>query len=117
MSRALAIAAVGEMATGIALVVAPSLVSDALLGAALTGSAIPVARVAGMALVGLGIAGWPGPPLAGMLVYSTAVALYLGWLGLAGAATGVLLWPAMAAHVVLSGALAYEAMRSPRSNG
>jgi hypothetical protein len=49
-----------------------------LLGEQLTGVAIPVARVAGIALIALGIACWPGPPLVGMLTYSTIVTLYLG---------------------------------------
>ena len=43
----------------------------------LTGVAIPVARVAGIALIALGIACWPGPPLVGMLTYSAVVTLYL----------------------------------------
>jgi hypothetical protein len=37
-----------------------------------------------------------------MLVYSTGVALYLGYLGVAGLAHGPLLWPAVAVHLVLS---------------
>jgi hypothetical protein len=59
-----------------------------LLGEELTGVAMPVARVAGIALVALGLACWPGPPLVGMLTYSTVVALYLSYVGLAGDLTG-----------------------------
>ena len=66
------------------------------------GVTIPVARVTGIALVGLGIACWPGPPLAGMLIYSVAVALYLAYVGFAGGFVGVLLWPAVALHGALS---------------
>ena len=102
IKRALTLAAVGEGATGLALLIAPSLVGQLLLGEGLTGAAIPVARVAGIALVALGIACWPGPPLVGMLTYSTVVALYLAYLGFAGGSAGVLLWPAVALHVVLS---------------
>ncbi len=102
MKTALILAAVGEAATGLALLIAPSLVAQLLLGEGLIGVAIPVARVAGIALVALGIACWPGPPLVGMLTYSTAVSLYLAYLGLAGGLAGVLLWPAVALHVVLS---------------
>jgi hypothetical protein len=58
--------------------------------------------VAGIALIALGIACWPGPPLLGMLTYSTVVALGLAYLGFAGGLAGVLLWPAVALHVVLS---------------
>ena len=96
------IAAVGEIATGLALLVVPSLVGQLLLGEGLAGVALPVARVAGIALISLGIACWPGLPLIGMLTYSAAVALYLAYLGVAGGSAGVLLWPAVALHVVLA---------------
>jgi hypothetical protein len=102
VKKALIFAAVGEVATGLALLIVPSLVGRLLLGEELAGVAIPVARVAGIALIALGIACWPGPPLVGMLIYSTIVTLYLAYLGFAGGLTGVLLWPAVALHAVLS---------------
>lgn len=102
MGRALVIAAVAETATGLALAFAPALVGQLLLGADLTGLAAAVARVAGLALIGLGVACWPGPAGAGMLIYSATVAFYLAFLGVAGASAGVLLWPAVAVHLVLS---------------
>ena len=37
-----------------------------------------------------------------MLLYCTFVTLYLAYLGFAGGLAGVLLWPAVALHVVLS---------------
>ena len=61
MRNVLTLAAVAEAATGFALVMAPSLVGQLFLGEQLTGVAIPVARVAGIALIALGIACWPGP--------------------------------------------------------
>jgi hypothetical protein len=73
MKNALTFAAVAEAATGLALLIAPSLVVQLLLGEQLTGVAIPVARVAGIVLIGLGIACWPGPPLTGMLTYSALI--------------------------------------------
>ena len=78
-NKVLIFAAVAEAATGLALVIVPSLVGQLLLGEELTGVALPVARVAGIALIGFGIAWWPGPPLVGMLIYSAAVALYLAF--------------------------------------
>ncbi len=102
MKKVLIFAAVAEAATGLALLIVPSLVGQLLLGEGLTGVAIPVARVAGLGLIGLGIACWPGPPLIGMLTYSSLVALYLAYLGIAGGLAGVFLWPAVALHVVLS---------------
>ena len=56
MKGALAFAAISEAATGVALLIAPSLVGQLLLGEQITGVAVPVARVAGIALIALGIA-------------------------------------------------------------
>jgi hypothetical protein len=106
MNRALVLAAVGETATGVALLVVPSLVGQLLLGAELTGIAVIVARVAGIALVSLSIACWPGTPLIGMLIYSAAVTLYLAYVGFAGGLSGILLWPAVVLHVILTALLA-----------
>jgi hypothetical protein len=111
MRRVLAVAGVGEIATGLALFAAPSLVGRLLLGEGLAGVAIPVARVAGIALIGLGIACWPGTPLVGMLSYGAAVTLYLAYLGIAGGMGGILLWPAVVLHVILTALLIWESAR------
>ncbi len=114
MTNALKLAAIGETATGLALLVAPSVVASLLLGEAFDDVALPVVRVAGIALIGLGIACSPGPPLVGMLVYSAAVAVYLAGLGIAGDATGALLWPAVILHVLLTALLMRAATQRPR---
>ena len=88
-----------------ALLIVPSLVGRLLLGEELTGIALPVARVAGIALIGLGVACWPGPPRLGMLIYSAAVTLYLAYVGFAGGMNGILLWPAVALHLILTALL------------
>ena len=106
MKWVLIIAAVGEAGTGLALLIVPSLVGRLLLGEELTGIAIPVARVAGIALIALGIACWPGTPRVGMLTYSAAVTLYLAYLGFAGGMNGILLWPAVVLHAILTALLA-----------
>jgi hypothetical protein len=101
-NRVLAIAAVAEAATGMALLIVPSLVVRLLLGAELTGVSIPVARVLGIALLALGVCCWPGSTaLCGMLTYGALVTLYLAYLGLVGF-TGILLWPAVVLHAVLT---------------
>jgi hypothetical protein len=105
MKWVLVLAAVGEAATGAALLLMPSLVGQLLLGAELTGTAATVARVAGIALIALSVACWPGTPLLGMLIYSAALTLYLAYLGGSGASSGLLLWPAVALHVVLTALL------------
>ncbi|HVP12210.1 MAG TPA: hypothetical protein VMV94_13615 [Phycisphaerae bacterium] len=109
MKKVLVLAAVSEAATGLALLIVPSLVGRLLLGEELTGVAIPVARVAGIALIALGVAclprserGWPGTPLVGMLTYSAAVTLYVAFLGIRGEWVGLLLWPAVVVHAILT---------------
>ncbi len=106
MKAALVFAGVAEAATGLALLIVPSLVGQLLLGEPLAGVAIPVARVAGIALIGLGIACWPGPPLAGMLSYSAMVTVYLAYVGLAAGLSGVLLRPAVILHLLVTVLLA-----------
>lgn len=111
MNRVLALAAVGEAGTGLALVLAPSLVAQLLLGADVTGSGVVVARVAGIALIALAAACWPGPAALGMLFYGLLVTLYLGWMGATGTASGVLLWPAVVLHAVLTALLTHALLR------
>jgi hypothetical protein len=111
MKKLLVFAAVGEIATGLALLLVPSLVGQLLLGAELAGIAMNVARVAGIALIGLGVACWPGTPLLGMLTYSVAVALYLAYLGITGGSTGILLWPAVGLHVILTALLTWASTK------
>ena len=107
MKKVLLLAAVGEAATGLALLMVPSLVGRLLLGEELTGVAIPVARVLGIALIALGVACWPGrTTLCGMLTYSSLVTLYLAYVGLGGGFAGKLLWPAVVLHAILTALLA-----------
>jgi hypothetical protein len=108
MRWVLVLAAVGESATGAALLLVPSLVGHLLLGAELTGIAVNLARVAGIALIGLGVACWPGPPRLGMLIYSAAVALYLAYIGVTVVSTGMLLWPAVVLHAIIAALLVRE---------
>ncbi len=115
MKRVLILAALAEAATGAALLVVPSLVGRLLLGDELTGVAIPVARVAGIALFALGIACWPGPPSVGMLTYSAAVTLYLAYVGSAGGLTGVLLWPAVVLHGILTALLTLVSIKDNKT--
>jgi len=93
----LVVVAVAEAATGIALLIVPSLVGQLLFGAELTGIAVLVARVLGITLIALSVACWPGTPLVGMLTYSAAVTLYLAYVGISGGMSGLLLWPAVKA--------------------
>ena len=103
MKKVLALAAIGEAATGLGLVIIPSIVCRLLFGTELSGVSIPMARVTGIALVGLGVACWPNcTALCGMLTYGTFVMMYLTYLGIRGEWVGPLLWPAVALHAVLT---------------
>ena len=102
MKKALIFAAVAEAATGLALLVVPSLVGQLLLGTGLAGVSILIARVAGIALIALGIACLPGLALAGMLTYSALATVYLAYIGILGEWVGPLLWPAVVIHAVLA---------------
>lgn len=115
MKNVLVLAAVGEAATGAALLIVPSLVGQVLFGQELTDSAVTVARVTGIALIALAIACWPGTPLIGMLTYSAAVTLYLASVGFAGGSTGILLWPAVLLHVILTVLLARASTSGKRT--
>ena len=117
MKRVLALAAVSEVATGLALLIVPSLVGRLLLDEELSGVAIPVAHVAGIALIALGLACWPGPPLVGMLTYSAAVTLYLAYVGFAGGLSGILLWPAVVVHALLTLLLVRAWLNNQRTRG
>jgi len=110
MQKVLVLAAVGEAATGVALLIVPSLVGQLLFGAELNGIAVTVARVTGIALIALAVACWPGTPLAGMLTYSAAVTLYLASVAFEGVSTGVLLLPAVVLHGILTALLARASM-------
>ena len=101
----LILTAVAEAATGVALLIVPSLVGRLLLGEELSGVAVPVARVAGIALIALGVACWPGPPRFGMLFYGAAVTVFLAYVGLTGGG-GVLPWPVVVLHAMLTALLA-----------
>jgi hypothetical protein len=59
--------------------------------------------VLGIALLALGVCCWPGSTaLCGMLTYGLLVTLYLAYLGIIGEFTGILLWPAVVLHAVLT---------------
>jgi len=110
----LSAAAAIEAALGLALIIYPQAVASLLLGAVLAGAGIAVGRVAGIALLSLGLACWmrrkdanKTAALVAMLTYNLLVAAYLMYLGFGGELVGILLWPAIAIHAVLTLLLAY----------
>ena len=108
--RLLALAAALEAMTGVALIAAPAVIARLLLGADLAGAGAVVLRVAGCALIALGLACWPlrdatsrpAWALWAMLTYNLLVTCYLVFLGIGGQFVGILLWPAVAIHGLLT---------------
>jgi hypothetical protein len=121
MNRLLSLAATAEALTGVALMAAPSIVGRLLLGTEFSGVTVAVARVAGIALVALGVACFSGGAaargLSGMLTYSVLVMLYLVYLGLGGEWVGSLLWPAAAFHAVMTVLLALAWLKDRQVKG
>ena len=116
MKNLLIAGALGEAAFGVFVFFAPGLALSLLFGSEQVAAAVIVTRVAGIALLGLGIACYPaGPrqPLYGLVMYSLLVMVYLIAVGIGGSA-GVLLWPAVAAHALLSALLLVAAGGAPR---
>jgi hypothetical protein len=110
MRELLGFSAAVEAVTGLALIAYPPLVTLLLLGKRLSGPGIALGRVAGFALLSLGLACWPAgeavdgktPGHRAMLTYNLLVALYLLGLGIGGESTGMLLWPAFVLHALLT---------------
>lgn len=106
MKKLLAIVAVGEALTGVLLLLAPQFVAQLLFEAPVAGAGAAMGRIAGILLIAIGVACWPGPALVGMLTYGTGVTLLLAYFALVEGAGGVLLWPAVALHIILTAVLA-----------
>jgi hypothetical protein len=107
------VTALVEAATGLGLLVLPAVVFDLLLGLKeAAGEALFVGRIAGAALLAIGVASWltrrdesgPAQPglLAGIAIYNAATTALLSYAAAALEMTGPLLWPAVAIHAGLT---------------
>jgi hypothetical protein len=112
-SAFLLLTAVGEVVTGLFLLLWPAVLLTLLLGVPATApETLVVARVAGTALIAIGIMsglarGDSGSlalraVLAGILVYDLAVAVVLAYAGIGLQLSGILLWPVVLAHLALA---------------
>ncbi len=113
MSRLLKLTAIIETATGLGLVAVPSVVVRLLLGSPLgTSAAVMLARVAGAALVALGVACWLARGdtqsratrglVVAMLIYNIAATTFIAFAGIGLGLHGVALWPAVVLHAVMA---------------
>jgi|SRR5208282_3605571 len=112
MKPLLALTAVGEAVTGLALLTYPPIVVRLLFGAEIAGVGVVMSRVAGAALLAIGVACWlarndPGRAtqpglLIGVLIYDLAAAALLAHAGLFLDVAGIALWPAVVLHAALA---------------
>jgi hypothetical protein len=102
-----------ETPIGLMLLFSPPLVAGLLLGVSLAApAALIVGRIAGAALLALGLACWlardDGPSLArrgllaAILLYNCAAVAVLAHAGAVAGLVGVLMWPAVALHAALA---------------
>jgi len=112
MSRLLKLTAIIEMATGLGLLAVPSVVVRLLLGSPLdTSVAAMLGRVAGAALLALGVACWIARDdtqsraarglVVAMLIYNIAATAVLAFAGIGLGLHGVVLWPAVVLHAAM----------------
>jgi hypothetical protein len=113
MKPLLLVTAVLEAGIGIGLLVVPSAVARVLLGAPLDAPvALTVARVAGAALLALGVACWltafdaqsraARGLVSAMVIYNFGAAIVLGSAGIQSHLTGIGLWPAVVLHAAMA---------------
>ena len=99
------LAALAEAGTGVILLAYPPIVVRLLFDAEIVGAGASMSRLAGMALIGLGVACWPGtdtrPAFYGMVTYSVLAMLYLIHIGVRGEGVGLLLWPGVVVHAII----------------
>src|SRR5271166_6144298 len=105
MNTILMFAALAEAGTGVILLIYPPIVVRLLFDAEIVGAGMNMSRLAGIALIGLGAACWPGSDtrrsFQGMLTYSALAMLYLIYIGVRGRGVGLLLWPGVVVHAML----------------
>jgi hypothetical protein len=112
MNHLLKLTALIEAATGLGLIAVPAFVVRLLLGSELIGAGISLGRVAGVALLALGVACWlaccDGQSRAAkglvsaMVLYNLGVMVILGAAGICSQPVGIALWPAVVLHAAMA---------------
>ena len=102
-----------EIAVGVVLIVAPNTASTLLFAAALEGPGVPVARFAGIALLGISSAcltaisaGSNRSAVWGLYIFNAGATILFAAVGLGPTPHGVLLWPAVILHALIAAGLA-----------
>ena len=112
-----------EVLTGLALIVAPSLLGRLLFGSNLNAAGEATGRISGFVMLCLATGCWPRDSestrhqaLMPLLALSWLAAAFLVVIGLIGANVGLLLWPAAALHLILAGLLTWTWARAPAAS-
>jgi len=113
MKRLLIVTAIIELGVGLALLAFPSATVALLLGSSLDApAAVTLGRVAGAALLALGVANWLAQYdeqscaarglVSAMVLYNLGAVIILGSAGLGSQSVGIALWPAVILHAVMA---------------
>ena len=112
MNRLLKLTAIIEAATGLGLIAVPAIVVRLLLGAEISGASVPLGRVAGTALLALGVACWLAHYDAqsraarglvrAMVLYNLGATIILGVAGIQLRPIGIALSPAVVLHAAMT---------------
>ncbi len=113
MSRLLTLTAIIEAGTGLALLVVPPVVVQLLLSSTLeTSAAVTLGRIAGAALLALGVTCWLARDdtesgaarglVAAIVLYNVGAVVILGAVGIRSQQPGFALWPVVALHSVMA---------------
>ena len=109
-----------EVLTGLALIVAPSLLARLLFGSNLNAAGEATGRLAGLVLLCLAAGCLPRTGESGhqtlvpLMALSWLATAFLVAIGVIGANVGLLLWPAAALHLILAILLTWAGMESRR---
>ena len=123
MKRLLALTAILEAPTGLALLSVPAVVVRLLLGAEISGASLSLGRVAGLALLALGVACWFAQSdaqscaargvITAMTLYNLGAVVVLGIAGIQSQPVGIVLWPAVILHAAMTAWCITSLLRKP----
>ena len=112
-----------EVLTGLALIVAPSLLARFLFGSDLNAVGEATGRISGLVMLCLAAGCWPRAGESGrhqalvpLVALSWLAAAFLVVTGLIGTNVGLLLWPAAALHLILAVLLTWTWASAPATS-
>ena len=124
MKILLAVTAIIEAGAGVALMCCPSAIVALLLGSPLdTPAAVSLGRLAGAALLALGVACWLAfyeaqscaarGVVSAMVLYNLGAVVILGTAGVRSQSVGIALWPAVILHAAMTVWCVTSLLRTP----